>query len=341
MKKLLLIACYSVFTISCANDRTNKTVEIRFPEAKIISAERKIVDAELYRPLGLFIYKDKLVVCDNMNSSLFKVFDSRDLTYKYSFGSTGPGPNEFASHTLMPKDMNPSTYFEILDRTVLRYYAITDTAAFQVSSFSPMVHESGLINGFTKLSDSIYIFPNGLSAEKYEKEFIMFNINTKQFSEFEDVKFFDKSVELKSQEEQYFSLIKQIAAHPGNSKFAVFYSEKPYLKIFSSETLLGLYHIDSKVQPGSFKFFAHPLATDKYIYVLWIDQSEEEMMADIASLRPMLLIFDWDGNFIKNYRLDKPIHAFAINESNNRLYGVSPLEEDINAIYTCDFDISE
>jgi hypothetical protein len=339
MRKILFLF-YLISILSCDYDKTSKIVEIQFSDAKIINMERKIVNTELYRPSKIFIYKDKLVIYDDMNNSLFKIFECNDLTYKYSFGSIGQGPNEFAF--VVPETMNSSTYFEILDRNKLCYFSITDTGAFQIASPKIVSHQSGPVNNLKKMSDSIYIFENGLGTDKFDKEFILYNINDRTNREFGNIRFFDNSVKAQNKEEQYFSLSKFMTANPVNNKFAVFYDKYPYFKIFSSEILSGLYHIDSKIQHTDFRHhFSRPFSTDKYIYVMWIEKSDEEIMANISDFNPLILIFDWNGNLIKNYRLNKPIIAFAVNDSNDKLYAVSLSEDDINAIYTCDLNISD
>jgi hypothetical protein len=303
--------------------------------------ERKIVNTELYRPTKMFIYRNKLIIYDDTNSSFFKVFDCNDLTYKYSFGSIGPGPDEFTF--VDPETMNSSTYFEVLNQNKLCYYSITDTGAFRSASPATVIRQSETINNLKKLSDSIYISNNSLGADKFDKEFILYNINDRTNREFENVMFFDNSVNAQNKEEQYFSLSKFITVSSGNnSKFAVFYNKYPYFKIFSSEMLLGLYHIDNQIQDADFyPYFSRPFSTNEYIYVMWIDKSDEEIMANISDFNTVILVFDWNGNFIKNYRLDKPIIAFAVNDHNDKLYAVSLLEDDINAIYTCDLNISD
>jgi hypothetical protein len=328
--------------VSCKTNKTNENeVEIQLPEAKILNLERKIVEAELYRPMQLLFYDQKLIVYDEMKTSLFKVFDSRDLKYKYSFGSIGQGPTDFLSQYLT--SISTPNHFEILDLEKLRYFDITDSAAFQISTPKAMAHKSGLINDLQKLSDSIYIFSNRVySGSSFEKEFILYNIDNRSDREFGDVKYFDENMKDQTLEVQIESLSKSITTNIKNNKFAVFYSLYPYFKIFSSNpaTLSRLYHINTETQPdGDCLYFEGVYSTDKYIYTLWIANSEEKIFEDLANFKPNLLVFDWNGNLIQNYKFDVPIHSFAVNDSNDKLYAVSPDENDINAIYVSDLNL--
>jgi hypothetical protein len=139
MKRLLSVLFFLTCVISCNFDNRNE-VKIRLPEVQPLKLERKVVDVNLYRPTKVFLYNRKLIIYDNVNDSLFKVFDSRDLKYNYTFGSIGQGPNEFVF--IHESTINSSDYFEILDKHELCYYDITDSTAFQVFLPKTVVHKT-------------------------------------------------------------------------------------------------------------------------------------------------------------------------------------------------------
>jgi hypothetical protein len=152
--------------------------------------------------------------------------------------------------------------------------------------------------------------------------------------------FFDETVKQQKPVQQYISLIKSVTVNPKKNKFAAFYFKHPYFKIFSSETLYGVYHIDEEIQrEEECTYFAGAYSTDKFIYVMWIAMPEEKIAENLANFKPDLLIFDWDGNIVKNYKFDVPVISFAVNNSNDKLYAVSLKEDDINAVYVCDLNI--
>jgi hypothetical protein len=327
-----------IFVISCKKSENINKVEIQLPEAQSLKLERKIVNVNLYRPWGIFIHQHKMIVYDKMKDSLFKVFDAQDLTYRYTFGSIGAGPDEFTF--VSGTAMNSSDYFEVLDQHELCYYAVNDSAAIQVSSPKTVVHKSGPVNNLTKISDSIYLFENNTYSEKLEKEFILYNINDRTDREFGNVILFNEDMKNQPYEVQSQLLSKSITANTKSSKFAVFYNLYPYFKIFSSETLTGIYHVDEAIQhEENCVYFAGLCSTDKYIYTFWIAMSEEKIVENMENFKPNILVFDWGGNIVKNYKCNVPIVRFAVNDSNDKLYAVSANEDDINAIYVCNLDI--
>ena len=45
-------------------------------------------------------------------------------------------------------------------------------------------------------------------------------------------------------------------------------------------------------------------------------------------------MFDWNGEIVGRFKLDKPITAFVVSEETGKLFGVSAYDDvDINSIY--------
>ncbi|MDR3245411.1 MAG: TolB-like 6-bladed beta-propeller domain-containing protein [Prevotellaceae bacterium] len=340
IKKLALLVIPIITVLaSCDVKNADKIVEIQLSESKAIQLERKVIDVSLYRPNKIYLYNDNLIVYDDIRDSIFKVLDNKDLKHKYTFGRIGQGPGEFIF--VDNEAINSSAYFEILNRNELRYYNITDTVAVQALSPKSIVHKSGPINNFKKLSDSIYLLNNDHTSGKFEKELISYNINNKTETEFGDLILFG-DLKSKNIEEQYFSLSKSITANTTRDKFALFYYMYPFFKIFSSGTLSNVFHINDKTEHAEgCAYFASAYSTDKFIYVLWVLKSEEEIMENLDNYKPVLLVFDWDGNLVQNYKFDVPIITFAVNNSNDKLYGISIRESDMNAIYVCNIQVNK
>jgi hypothetical protein len=84
-------------------------------------------------------------------------------------------------------------------------------------------------------------------------------------------------------------------------------------------------------------FTSQSFLTDDHIYVMWQGKPNDEMMAEEDAFRPDILVFDWEGNVVDRYKLDKPITAFTISEETGKIYGVSPIgDSHINVIYEYD-----
>ena len=73
------------------------------------------------------------------------------------------------------------------------------------------------------------------------------------------------------------------------------------------------------------------MCTDKnYVYGLYSDRT----MADYgegAYNAPYLLVWDWNGNPVKAYKLPKPLYGFALD--GNILYGLSREESPMVYVF--------
>jgi hypothetical protein len=335
IKYIGVFAFYFVLAVSCHTEKANNIVELDLPDAKILHSQRKIVDTDLFRPSKIFVHKDKLIVYDDVRDNILKVFDVNNLEYKYSFGNYGLGPNEFIFTD--KEAINSSTYFEILDRSKLYYYNVTDTGAFAIDKTLFVADESGPINNFKKLSDSEYLFNNNTYSGKFEKEFIVYDVSNNTAKKIGNIVFFDKNLKSEDIGSQYSALQKTITTHNRTHKFAAFYYLYPYFKLFSDDKLCKIYHINNvKQKEMGCIYFAEPYSTDKFIYVMWINKSKDNVMNDLEKYHPQLFIFDWDGNLMQNYLLDIPVITFAVNNDDSKLYAVSFNESDINSLYVYD-----
>ena len=63
--------------------------------------------------------------------------------------------------------------------------------------------------------------------------------------------------------------------------------------------------------------------TEKYIYTLYSGRSREECDIETAIKGNTILIFDWDGNPIKNLKLDRLINRFTVSSDNKFIYAIA------------------
>lgn len=325
-------------SLSCKRKTENKEVEITMINGVKLTSKKNMTGIDLFRPCRLFVFKDKIVVFDDTRNGVFKVFDSNSLTYKYSFGQYGQGPNEFVF--IDKEAINTSRYFEILDRNKLLYYQIGDSSALPIDSVSYITNSKSTINNFKKISDSIYVFTNNGDLGSWLSEFTLFNVVSKNKSEFGKPVLFDNELKNRNIQEQSMALIKSIAVNRNKKRIAAFYYRFPYFRIMENNSENRLFHINAaNLDDKDCIYFTEPYATNKYIYVMWISKSKKGVMAGISNYRPSILVFDWDGNLRNRFLLDIPAITFAISEDDSRLYAVSFDENDLNAIYTYDLPV--
>lgn len=71
---------------------------------------------------------------------------------------------------------------------------------------------------------------------------------------------------------------------------------------------------------------AEPVATEKHIYILYLGMAKNDIMENSDSFRPILEVWDWQGNILDRFQLDQPLTTFAVSEAYEKLYGISFLK---------------
>ena len=63
-------------------------------------------------------------------------------------------------------------------------------------------------------------------------------------------------------------------------------------------------------------------ATDKYIYVLWLDTIYKEV-SENHDQTVCIKVFDWDGNLLENITLDTPVKNITVTPDDKVIYALS------------------
>jgi len=329
-----------VFLFSCSSVDIKKEIQqIGLMTAENLSAAKRKVNVNLYRPARMYIYQDKLIILDIVDNDMFKVFSIPDITYKYAFGRIGPGPDEFMD--INKENINISESMEILSLNKLFYYDLGDTSALQIKRPALIITKANPINNFTKMNDSIYVLNNEDYSKEYRHEFRTFNLNSKKEKTMGDVLLLDKDENIAV---TYQRLMRCMCHHPKEKKLVVFQYNYPMFRLLSDDgELIKVVTFEKDLRelvytPGKV-YFSEPCVTENYIYVMWVNRDKKEVESDFEHFRPELMVFDWDGNLIKRFGFNQPVITFTISEKLGKIYGVSFLEDDINTIY--EYDLPE
>lgn len=336
MKKREIIAFISfllVITYSCSNSNSS-IEEVKLPAAKNIHASSKSLDTELLAPGKIFIHGDKLIVFEQLPTDMFKVFSIPSLKHLYSFGNNGGGPEEFTSignDNIISID---GEYIEIYDMGKIKYLQISDSAAHKVKETSIAISDSkSPINRLRKLNDENYYFDH-VFEENQQEEFTCFNIVSKTQSYFSN---YPKWKNIDSPHDKYRAYLKSSCYNAANNKMAIFYFNFPAMKILDGKGnfIKEIYFRDEESFPtyehgdDNVIYFSEPLATNNFIYALWIGKTKSSVGNDIENFKPEILVFNWDGDILGRYQLDKPAITFTVSERLNKIYCTSFLEPEI------------
>lgn len=325
----------SIFIISCS-PKTKKETIVEDNISNLITLYGKTIQipVKILQPRAMAISGQKLIILDDHKDSLFKIFNLQDLSYMYSWGRMGRGPNEF----IKINDQYFNAYKNILE--VLDYNSIKRLYVFdnhiQIFNTINLPQVKSPINRLQKLSDSIYIADNSIEEES---EHMLINIFKNEI--IDKFGIYPKN-KISNPVDRYQIYSKSVTSNPNGDKFAAFYLFFPKIKIYlknrqQNEVVIkfeGIKKYSSDNEDQKVLHFVLPFSTAKYIYVFRINKTDAEVNQDISNYRPELLILDWNGDLLKRYKLNAPITRFTVSEKYKKLYGTSVLNE--NEIYVYD-----
>lgn len=337
----ILLLFFHVALLSCDNNSPKNVHSFDLPEnTNYLKGNIKGSEVEIFNSNGMAVCDDYLVIFDNVQEDIFKVYKLPGLNYLYSWGSKGKGPEEFINID----DSSIRGYknqLELLDNHHIKRFKILDNKMIMTEKIDIPILENP-INRIQRISDSIYFADNLISDPNHEH--VILNLNTKEISN-KFGTYPDIGIQTSKAHENYMMYSKGVVSNPTLGKIAAFYNYFGLIKFYGKTGELEKKIIvnDPEIQKFSTNqnienkmYFALPYATENYATIFRVNKTNSELANDIENFNPELLIWNWDGGFIAKCGLDMPITRYAISEKYKTLYGVFPLNE--NEIYH--FDLS-
>lgn len=325
------------FSLSCQTEKKEgEEVKITLTDPLQLTGVKKTVPVDLLRPSKLISHNNKLIVFDNQTEDLFKVFRLPEIDYLYSFGTIGQGPDDFVF--IDQESLNDGDFFELVDQRKLVRVSLKDTAAFCISRDPLAVDPRAPLSGLKRINDTLYLSDGFTGIDK--KELRRINLSTGAIQEFGEIPTWNKKRH--TFEEKKLEYSHSFCVNSKNGESAVFYYLYPKFRLFSEKnkcvkTVTILTDESSGNRKKGCIFFTESYATPSNLYVMWINKSKEDVLRDVETFRPDILVFDWEGNLQARYQLDQPVISFTV--VGNKLYASSFV--DANALYEYDLPQSE
>ena len=312
------------------------------PVFKDFKHSRTITSTTLINESNLLIYPQQILVKDSLLFIVDSGFDHFVLVYNYEKKkpvnrvlSIGRGDGEFTS-VLLFNDFNQSS---------VRLFDAQMQTLFEYSW-------PGLINGkhtnketiycnasypfrTLKLNDSL-VFYTGMDLSG-NCQYFMYSLNSKQeecineFPDFESIRYLSSS-------EKGMALQAGLIASPNKQHIVAYYSSCGLLDFFKvsgsivEKVNTKLYfegdftsaseenmHSTARSRESEMGFIG-AYSTNDYVYVLYPDKTLEDVMNTTKGGR-YILCYDWTGEPIMIYELDKPVESFCIR--GNTMFGIS------------------
>jgi hypothetical protein len=323
--------------------------DITFPIEKKLVSDSFIVPPVIYASHpGLVITGENLVIIETEAERIFSIFNLPDCKYIGGFGVLGRGPEEFNeinpySATATDKGIRIFDYEKgVLEIDMTDFP--TNVSSRNVFKF-PVILQ--FLNSPFQMNDSIICgipYPqveiiNGQPEFKISnKPYIKINTNSNEIDYFGS---YPKLYSKKYSDNYWIIYLNMTVVKPDEGKFvSVGYFIKS-LNIYNNDGTLSKELImrapddllgEESINPVASLYYDAIKATNKYIYAICEDTQQDKVLDNL----PNLEVWDWNGNPITLFKLDRPVAAFEVTDDDKKIYFIDRKTQD--RIFTYDLD---
>jgi hypothetical protein len=327
---LILVLC------SCSNNESRVSVVTAFDNSGVLLSRIHKTIVPVLLPRSMFVSNNKLFIYKEKEDKLFHVFNLPDLTYVCETGNRGQGPNDFGLLDTRSFHFCKEGFYVLeAGSNILKTVIFKDDDLFVTHAESMFVSNISN-NGFYPLADSVYLT---LGTLVDTNEYNLFDKKTRTLAKTGNYPQWTlKNVD--RPHEVFMTYLKSCAVHPDGKRFASFYGRFKRLRIYDNSASL-LHDIEVRIEPYSedieedikqqyVYYIGQPYATSDYIYALCSNSKGNDRMANACELH----IWNWEGEPIGCYKFDRRITLMALDEEQNKIYGLNNLID--NEIYIYD-----
>lgn len=339
MKKVLYLG-FIFILLSCSNNEKYENCSLFSYDSlstdKIVDLKGNIVNfnVEVRNPVRAFC-ANSILFLTNRNTATF--LDKYDLKTYEKIGSCisfGSGPNELQIISSILKTDSTVWLFDQIQQKLFEYSLDDFCWANTPIPYNTITLEEA--------ANNILILPeNKIISTTFnteEKRLSFFNMQGALLEHKGEFPYFGKELTTIEKIESFMS---QMLLSPDKTKILLSYKQTDLIEIYSTDGVLK-----KRIQGPDFFFPsiqqygdnenikvkpANNKSRDAYFFPtvykdeIWILYSGLFFDPQEASnyLNNTILVFDWEGNFIRKYNLDVPIFTFTIDEYRNKIYGIT------------------
>lgn len=330
--------CVSVILYSCSEKEKNSLNDERFPiNNKLLASDFSLPDDSIGNPMAMLVVDTLLILDDQSKGYLYKVINLKTERIIAHLGSVGKGPGEFLQPTLFELIPGRKPVLGIYDRRTWAYSEMHLDSALENRSYLPKVRFGKFHTNYSsvsKLKDNVFvgtgIFNNRYAIANDSGRIVSYAMEYPYKGEFKRATAADIA----------FAFQGQIKVKPDGKKFVLTIFNSPNAEIVSFNNgklskLVDLYYGAPSFVPESgngvisvnFKAenawgFIDVSVSDKFIYLLYSGRTRKEYRSSFWASNTVL-VYDWDGNPIAKYALDRDVKAIAVDEADGRIYAAT------------------
>lgn len=339
--KIQLVCFISlIIFISCKQKGNSDIIIDKFP--KIITLSGELVKGiELFKPHRLIIV-DSLLLINNYKEKFFRVYSTNTHKLLSEFGLRGRGPGEFISPELTgqvsfdKQTKIPFIYVYDMERHILSYIDVYEYIAPQGHSYKeeriPNVN-SYLTRFFFKNNSFFFGIPESGGR------FLFYNYKTSKVNIIPFIPNLGFNIKPSYLPNIYRSsciineesnILVSAAILLGEIDFFDLNGNFIKSTVFESDAKKNLKKdFSNKIEPKT--YILQLLSQGNLIYGL--NYNSNNWGVDDEKCYSKIEVFDWTGQPVKEYILDRKVFSFALDTMHKRIYGLSHEEEYPIVIY--------
>jgi len=308
MKQILCLnnlkAIFMFFFVLVFSDcicQTN-TTPLKTQELK---SYKKLVE-EIHIPTFLTRVGDKMVLSNWKGDTLLYVYSLPDFKFLGGTGTKGKGPGEIQAFPMFCESEDESLYIWGYTHKTIRKCDVTKEGEFKVNKIINLPYYMNF-NKMHIIKDSLFIYylPVELKIVK---------------TDLKSGRDLDNIVLKKDDHKEAF-YYKNSGTVAANNSFLVYgYFYKKQIDIYKvadfklHKQIIGKYKKQDPVikDENNLTYYTSIVAGKKYFYALY---------EDIKTKRPIIEVYDYNGSFQKELKLDIKPEIFIVDEAKNTIYG--------------------
>ena len=342
---LLFIALLSLIITSCHQEKVlgdNELPDLAKAQSLIPVDSIDLESLDILNPHTIWFNDDFLCFHVGDGEQEMHFLDLRKMNV-VERNIYGPGPNQVSRFERMPS--SSKSEFKLMDIDSWDFYSINlDSLRSNPDTEPVWLYKMPKKRGIAFIPGAIevgrYVYFTGVYTSG-EGWIYCYDKHTQEFKAYGEFPAYD---ELGSEEYMTKSMVFEVMAKATNGERLMlchfgtldFYdiTENGGLQVFREHHYYlpkivvypnGTFAYSSQAKSG---FFPTVASDTQYIYLLYSDKNLKE---NLERNSEYLFVYDWDGNPVKQYSLEKPLYDLSVNGTT--LYGLSREVEPIVYIY--------
>jgi hypothetical protein len=339
MKNTYLTILLLSYVLSSCAERTKyprTPLDLFSTEINLLESNYGINDDFLATIYGIQCNDSSLIVLDSHSSKSFSLFNRQTGDFLGRFGSIGQGPGEIPLGCYGNLEGNIFTIFYDITGFIAKYDMDSLISNINLKPTTIMKYEfpEVFMSKIIPINDSVFF---GAGVYKSEFQYMIFN-KANEITDYK-VEIFNARNGMYNMYHKFLSNQGILKKHPTQNKFVfslIYSSNIDFVEVAKNEI-----HLIKSIRLNYPKFQAvqdnniNRVIPDKYntigyidlatngenVYALYTDKKmvDENGRGNLFCSN-IILVFDWEGNPVKKYKLDHDAYYITVNEKLKKIY---------------------